>query len=74
MAFFLNLWKIISMSKTYIDKLGYLRFKDSGLSVSRWVVAKTIGRKLKPKEIVHHKNRVKTDNSPNNLQLCKDQK
>ena len=36
------------------------------------VVERAIGRRLVPGEQVHHINGVKTDNSPMNLQLCKD--
>ncbi len=33
--------------KTYLDKRGYKRFKDSNTSVHRWVAEKKLGRKLK---------------------------
>lgn len=38
----------------------------------RLVVEREIGRFLYPCEVVHHKNRVRSDNSPGNLSLCID--
>lgn len=54
--------------KTYIDENGYRRFSDSDKLVSRWAVEKKLGRELDPDEEVHHKNRNKLDNRPENLE------
>jgi hypothetical protein len=35
----------------------------------RWVMEQMIGRPLEPDEEVHHKNRVRNDNDPSNLEL-----
>ncbi|MDF3822616.1 HNH endonuclease signature motif containing protein [Leptospira sp. 96542] len=59
---------------TYIDKNGYRRFNDSDTPVHRWVAEKYIRNgKLKNGEVVHHKNRNKLDNSPENLFIFKNQ-
>ena len=57
----------------YVDKNGYERFSDSGMLVSRWIAEKKLGRKLRNEEVVHHKNRNKLDNSPENLWVFKNQ-
>ena len=36
----------------------------------RWVMEQIVGRPLRTEEHVHHRNEVKNDNDPNNLQLC----
>jgi len=54
---------------TYIGKDGYKRFSDSGIKVHRHVAERKIGRKLKPGEQVHHKNRKKEDNRRSNLHV-----
>lgn len=59
--------------KTYIDENGYRRFSDSNKLIHRYVVEKKIGRKLRKEEIVHHKNRNKLDNSPDNLEVFANQ-
>jgi len=53
--------------KTYSDKKGYLRFTYSGKPVHRWAAEKKLGRKLRFGEVVHHKNRNKSDNRFSNL-------
>ncbi|MBL0073969.1 MAG: HNH endonuclease [Bacteroidetes bacterium] len=72
----LGLFKFIadSLSNTYTDKKGYKRFKDSNKPVHRSEAEKKLGRKLKPKEVVHHKDRDKTNNSFRNLHVFPDQK
>jgi len=62
------------MGKTYIDKKGYKRYKDSNILVHRHVAERTLGRKLKSGEVVHHKNRKKQDNRRKNLWVFKSQK
>jgi len=59
--------------KTYIDQNGYRRFTDTNKAVHRWVIEKKLGRELYPGEVVHHINRNKLDNSPNNLQVFANQ-
>jgi len=54
-------------SKVYEDKRGYLRFRNSGKPVHRWVLENFFGHKLSPGTVVHHKNRDKSDNRPSNL-------
>lgn len=39
----------------------------------RLVMEQTIGRLLTAREVVHHRNSIKTDNRPENLQLCASQ-
>ena len=54
-------------NKYYLDKNWYKRFSDSGILVSRRAATKKLGRKLRPGEVVHHINKNKVDNSPDNL-------
>lgn len=60
-------------SDEYTDERGYRRYKDSGRSVHREVAAKKLGRKLRKGEVVHHKDRNKTNNHPSNLWVFRDQ-
>lgn len=62
------------MVRTYKDKKGYKKFSNSGKSVHRHVAERKIGRKLREGEVVHHKNRNKSDNRRSNLWVFKDQK
>ena len=55
------------MAKVYVDRNGYKRYADSGKPVHRHVAEQKLGRSLRPGEVVHHKNREKTDNSRRNL-------
>jgi hypothetical protein len=59
---------------TYIDKKGYKRFIGSKIPIHRWVAQKKLGRKLKKGEVVHHKNRNKSDNRASNLHVFSSQK
>ena len=45
----------------YVDGRRYLEH--------RWVMEQQLGRPLQPDEEVHHKNRVRDDNEPSNLEL-----
>lgn len=61
------------MARTYIDSNGYRRFANSGKQVSRWMAGKNLGRPLKAGEVVHHKDRNKQNNKPDNLHVFKNQ-
>jgi hypothetical protein len=62
-----------NQGKTYIDNNGYRRFKDSNKLVHRYVMEKKLGRKLKYGEIVHHIDRNKLNNLPENLEVFANQ-
>jgi hypothetical protein len=62
------------LSKLFKDKKGYKRFADSGTPVHRYVAERKLGRKLKNREVVHHKNRIKTDKRRSNLSIYSSQK
>ena len=58
----------------FFKKKGYKHFANSGIAVHRYVAEKMLRRKLKAGEVVHHKNRDKTDNRRKNLWVFKTQK
>jgi hypothetical protein len=62
------------MVKFFKDRKGYRHFADSGIPVHRHVAEQKLGRELKPGEVVHHKNRNKTDNRRKNLWVFKNKK
>ena len=52
----LEIWTVTGwLSKIFKDKKGYKRFADSGTPVHRYVAERKYGRKLKNREVVHHK-------------------
>lgn len=57
----------------YIDGSGYIRERvegeKQGILQHRIVMERMLGRKLVPGKTVHHKNGVRTDNRPENLEL-----
>jgi hypothetical protein len=60
------------MAKVYI-KNGYKRYSNSNKLVHRHVAEQMLGRTLKPCEVVHHKDRDKTNNSRKNLHVFPNQ-
>lgn len=60
------------MASWFTDKKGYRRFSDSGEYVHRWVAKKEYG--LERGNVVHHINRDKRDNNPDNLYVFKNQR
>ncbi len=59
----------MKLSKVYIDKKGYKRFKASGKLVHRHVMERKLGFRLRKDIIVDHINGIKTDNRFVNLRL-----
>jgi len=58
----------------FIKRRGYKYFANSGIPVHRHVAERKLGRPLEPGEVVHHKNRDKTDNRRSNLRVFGSQK
>ena len=61
-------------TKTYLSAEGYRRFKGSHILVHRWIMEKSLNRKLLPAEVVHHRDGNRLNNQINNLRLFPDQK
>jgi hypothetical protein len=59
--------------KTFVNKNGYCQYKDSGKYVHRHIEEKKLGRKLRPGEVVHHKDGNPLNNSPSNLKVYPNQ-
>jgi hypothetical protein len=55
--------------KTYLSGKGYARYKDSNRYVHRQVAKKKLGRPLRSREVVHHRDGDKLNNRPDNLQV-----
>ena len=62
------------MRKTYINRNGYRCFKGSDRPVHQYVAEKKLGRPLQAGEVIHHKDRNKLNNSPQNLQVFSSQR
>ena len=68
MGFFSDLF-----SNTYTNDKGYKVHKESGEFVHRFAASKKLRRKLKRKEVVHHIDGDKSNNSFNNLKVYRNQ-
>ena len=57
----------------HMNKSGYLCFNNTNKPLHRWIAEKKLRRPLKNVEVVHHKDRNKLNNSPQNLQVFRSQ-
>lgn len=57
----------------YEDNRGYLRYTADNRLVHRVVAEQKLGRRLRPEEVVHHRDRNKRNNDPRNLWVFKNQ-
>lgn len=58
------------VTTTYIDKKGFVRFKDTNDFVHLWVAENMLGRELIVSEFVCHKDKNKLNNSTTNILVC----
>lgn len=65
--------KIPRERKTFVAENGYVYFVNSHKSVHRWVMEKSLGRKLYQEEVVHHLDGNKQNNKIYNLKLFPNQ-
>ncbi len=59
--------------KTHVNSNGYRVYNNTGILVHRHMAEIKLGRPLNPCEVVHHIDRNKQNNNPNNLYIFKNQ-